>query len=48
MRISTELVMDYVFEASSEVFAQRDELRGMRFTHAPKVLRHFTAQFKEI
>jgi tryptophanase len=40
--------MDYVAEACEELFERRSELRGMRITEAPDVLRHFTAKFEEI
>jgi tryptophanase len=40
--------MDYVVEATIEVFEQRDKLRGLRITSEPPALRHFLAQFEEI
>lgn len=44
-RVYTQSHIDYVAEAVIEVARQRDTLRGYRITQAPKVLRHFTAQF---
>lgn len=46
-RVYTQSHMDYVIEAVTEIFARRHELRGLRITEAPPVLRHFTARFEE-
>jgi tryptophanase len=43
-RVYTQSHMDYVVEIVAEVFARRAELRGMRTTWQPPVLRHFTAK----
>jgi tryptophanase len=37
-----------VIEAMRELAAIRDQIRGLRITEAPAVLRHFTARFEEI
>ena len=47
-RVYTQSHMDYVCEALGEIHAARDQLRGLRITHEPPVLRHFTARFEEI
>jgi tyrosine phenol-lyase len=47
-RVYTQSHIDYVAEAAIELFGQRAALRGMRITHAPQVLRHFTARFEEV
>ncbi len=47
-RVYTQSHIDYVAEAAAELFAKRQELRGMRIVEAPEVLRHFTAKFAEI
>ena len=47
-RVYTQSHMDYVVEAVAEVFAHRDQLRGLNITAAPLVLRHFSAEFKEL
>jgi tyrosine phenol-lyase len=47
-RVYTQSHIDYVIEATLEVFAQREHIRGLRITEAPQVLRHFTAKFAEI
>lgn len=47
-RVYTQSHMDYVIEAVTEVFAKRNEVRGLRITEAPEVLRHFTARFEEV
>lgn len=47
-RVYTQSHIDYVAEACAELFALRKELRGLRISKAPEVLRHFTAEFEEI
>ncbi len=47
-RVYTQSHIDYVAEAAGELFAKRKELRGLRITEGPEVLRHFTAKFQEI
>lgn len=45
-RVYTQSHMDYVVEAFLAFNAEeKPKLRGVRFTHKPKVLRHFTARF---
>lgn len=47
-RVYTQSHIDYVIEATIEVYQKRQQLRGLRITHEPEALRHFTAQFEEI
>ena len=47
-RVYTQSHMDYVLEAISEVWARRDDVRGMRIVEAPRFLRHFTAKYARI
>jgi len=47
-RVYTQSHIDYVIEAVVEVYQRRSEIRGLRMTHEPPVLRHFTAWFEEI
>lgn len=47
-RVYTQSHIDYVIEAASEVFQQRETLRGLRIVEAPPALRHFTAKFEEV
>lgn len=47
-RVYTQSHIDLVAETVAAVGQKRDELRGYRMTHAPTVLRHFTAQFEPI
>jgi tyrosine phenol-lyase len=47
-RVYTQSHIDYVAEATVMLFEQRRELRGLRITEAPPVLRHFTAKFEEV
>ena len=45
-RLYTQSHLDYVADAVINVAAQREALSGYRIVSAPKVLRHFTAQFE--
>jgi tryptophanase len=47
-RVYTQSHIDYVIEAMTELYQQRDRIRGLRIVEAPKVLRHFTAKFEEV
>jgi tryptophanase len=47
-RVYTQSHIDYVVEATVEVFQQREQMRGLRITAEPEALRHFTAQFEEV
>jgi tryptophanase len=46
--VYTQSHIDYVVEASAQVFEQRHSLRGLRLTNDPPYLRHFTAQLEEL
>ena len=47
-RVYTQSHIDYVIEATIEVFQQREKLRGLRIVEEPAALRHFTAKFEEV
>jgi tyrosine phenol-lyase len=47
-RVYTQSHMDYVVEATIEVFQQREKLRGLRIVSEPPALRHFLVRFEEI
>lgn len=47
-RVYTQAHMDYVAETAAKILAQRKELKGYKFTYAPKLLRHFTAKFEPL
>jgi tyrosine phenol-lyase len=47
-RVYTQSHIDYVIEATVEVFQQRERLRGLRIVAEPAALRHFTAKFEEV
>mgnify|MGYP001121498883 FL=1 len=47
-RVYTQSHMDYVVEVCTQIAAHKSELRGVRFTYAPKLLRHFTARFEPV
>ncbi|MFQ5551292.1 MAG: tryptophanase, partial [Gemmatimonadales bacterium] len=45
-RAYTQSHIDYVIEASRDVFENRTALRGLKMTNDPPYLRHFTAKFE--
>ena len=45
-RVYTQAHMDVVAESVAEVFAQRGEVQGLRFTYEPELLRFFQARFE--
>lgn len=47
-RVYTQNHIDYTVEAITEVFKNRDKLRGMKIVWQPEFLRHFTAKFEMI
>jgi tyrosine phenol-lyase len=47
-RVYTQSHTDYVIEAMRELAERKSEIRGLRITEAPAVLRHFTARFAEV
>jgi tryptophanase len=47
-RVYTQSHLDYVAETLAKIAARKNDLRGYRFTHAPELLRHFTARFKPL
>jgi len=47
-RVYTQSHVDYLGEVILHVNGLRNRLRGLRFVHAPEVLRHFTARFEPV
>jgi tryptophanase len=47
-RVYTQSHIDYVVEATIEIYASREKLRGLRIVEAPPALRHFSARFEEM
>jgi len=47
-RMYTQAHMDHIIETCARIFQNRKQLKGYRFTYAPKLLRHFTARFEPI
>ncbi len=47
-RTYTQSHIDYVAEVCANVAEHRTELRGLRLTHEPAALRHFTARFEYV
>ncbi len=44
-RVYTQSHLDFVIEICRRIYEKRDDIRGLRYTYAPKLLRHFTARF---
>lgn len=47
-RVYTQSHIDYVAEVIIEVYKNRDNLKGYKFTYEAPMLRHFTARFEPI
>jgi len=47
-RVYTQSHLDYVAKILAKIKARAGEIHGYRITHAPKLLRHFTAQFEPV
>jgi tryptophanase len=47
-RVYTQTHMDYVVDTVTRVHERRKELKGVRFSYEPAVLRHFTAEYEEV
>jgi len=47
-RVYTQSHVDYVIEVFQEILDTKNSVRGMRITHEPKLLRHFSAHFERI
>jgi tryptophanase len=45
-RVYTQSHIDYVIEVFDEILRTKNSSRGLRITHEPKFLRHFTAHFE--
>jgi tryptophanase len=47
-RVYTQAHLDYVVETWQRIYGKREQIRGMRYTYAPRLLRHFTAHFEPL
>jgi tyrosine phenol-lyase len=47
-RVYTQAHMDVTVNAVTEVMRRRDEIKGLRFTYEPEVLRFFQARFEQV
>jgi tryptophanase len=47
-RVYTNTLLEYAAEVIEKLHERRDQVRGLRMVHAPKVLRHFTARFEPL
>ncbi len=47
-RVYTQAHLDYVVGVCRGLYEKREEIRGLRYTFAPRLLRHFTARFEPL
>ncbi|MBN1267048.1 MAG: hypothetical protein JXA25_16270, partial [Anaerolineales bacterium] len=47
-RTYTQAHFDYIVNVFEQILTVRENLTGFRFTYAPELLRHFTAQFEPV
>lgn len=47
-RVYTQSHIEYVIEIFEKMFEGKEKVRGMKITHEPKFLRHFTAKFERV
>ncbi|MDA8202837.1 MAG: tyrosine phenol-lyase [Chloroflexi bacterium] len=47
-RVYTQAHMDVTWESVAELYAKRDQVRGLRMTYEPKYLRFFQARFERM
>jgi tryptophanase len=47
-RVYTQAHLDYVVRTCKRIYEDRGETRGLRYTYAPELLRHFTARFEPV
>ena len=47
-RVYTQSHLDFVAKAMGKIAEKRETIRGFKFSYAPELLRHFTAQFEPL
>lgn len=47
-RTYTQSHLDYVADCAAKIKSRANKVRGYKFTHAPELLRHFTARFEPL
>ncbi len=47
-RVYTQSHLDYLAQSLGKIIQRASELRGLKFTYAPELLRHFTARFERL
>ncbi|MGI6131659.1 MAG: tyrosine phenol-lyase [Bacillota bacterium] len=47
-RVYTNAHFDYVADSIAEVYARRDQVRGLKWVYEPPVLRFFTGRFEQV
>jgi tryptophanase len=47
-RVYTQSHIDFVVRVAHKIASRAEKLRGYKFTYAPELLRHFTAQFEPL
>jgi tryptophanase len=47
-RVYTQSHLDYVADILAKIAARKNQVRGLKITYAPELLRHFTARFEPL
>ncbi len=47
-RVYTQSHLDYVVDVFSKITGRKDNIKGLKITYAPELLRHFTARFEPL
>jgi len=47
-RVYTQAHMDVTVDAVTQVMERRNEIKGLRFTYEPEMLRFFQARFEKV
>jgi tryptophanase len=47
-RVYTQSHLDYVVDVFSKITGRKDNVKGLKITYAPELLRHFTARFEPL
>jgi tryptophanase len=47
-RVYTQSHLDYVSDVFAKIARHKEKVKGLRFTNAPEMLRHFTARFEPV
>ena len=47
-RVYTQSHADYIVEVFEDLAGRKDSIKGLRITHEPPMMRHFTASFERL